>query len=174
VLSARPLLALAATAWILLLVAAPSAALGVPLSGVTYAVSSFVCHQRPERSFHLAGAQLPVCARCFGLYVAAAAGALAALAMAAARPCARHGGRAADDNPWRGASALREVRAAIVLSAVPTVLTWSAEAAGWWMPSNLTRFAAALPLGAAVALTVNYVECARRPPNTSRARRTPI
>ena len=39
-----------------------------------------VCHQRPERSFHVAGVQLPVCARCTGLYVSGAAGALAALA----------------------------------------------------------------------------------------------
>lgn len=28
----------------------------------------FFCHQNPERSLHLAGMTLPLCARCFGLY----------------------------------------------------------------------------------------------------------
>lgn len=28
----------------------------------------FFCHQNPERSLHLAGMALPLCARCFGLY----------------------------------------------------------------------------------------------------------
>ena len=37
-----------------------------------YAVGSIVCHQRPERSFHLWGAQMPVCARCTGIYMGAA------------------------------------------------------------------------------------------------------
>jgi uncharacterized membrane protein len=27
------------------------------------------CHQNPERSLHLAGTALPLCARCFGLYL---------------------------------------------------------------------------------------------------------
>jgi uncharacterized membrane protein len=44
------------------------------LAALPYLVGSVVCHQLPERSFHLAGAQLPVCARCTGLYVGAALG----------------------------------------------------------------------------------------------------
>ena len=39
-----------------------------------YAAGSIVCHQIPERSFHIAGVQLPVCARCTGLYAGALAG----------------------------------------------------------------------------------------------------
>ena len=37
-----------------------------------YAIGSLICHQLPERSFHLWGAQLPVCARCTGIYAGAA------------------------------------------------------------------------------------------------------
>ena len=37
-------------------------------------VSSRICHQRPERSFAIAGIQMPVCARCSGLYVSGALG----------------------------------------------------------------------------------------------------
>lgn len=33
-----------------------------------YKVFSFVCHQIPERSFHLAGHKFAVCSRCTGLY----------------------------------------------------------------------------------------------------------
>ena len=33
-----------------------------------YKAFSFVCHQIPERSFHLAGYKFAVCSRCTGLY----------------------------------------------------------------------------------------------------------
>jgi len=41
-----------------------------------YKAFSFVCHQIPERSFHLAGHQFAVCSRCTGLYAGFAAAAL--------------------------------------------------------------------------------------------------
>src|SRR5260221_7816536 len=47
-----------------------------------YGMGSVLCHQRPERSFHLWGVQLPVCARCVGVYAGAALLALAAAARA--------------------------------------------------------------------------------------------
>jgi uncharacterized membrane protein len=150
----RLLLVLATTAWVVLLLAAPLAAFGVPLSGATYAFGSVICHQRPERSFHLGAAQLPVCARCFGLYAGAVLGALAGLK---GRPTSR-----------------ARLRALIVVAAVPTAVTWAAEILGLWFPANATRFAAALPLGAAAAVTVNYVGCAQRRLTGSRAHRTPI
>src|SRR3989442_14005492 len=62
--------------WLALLVAAPAAAFGVPASGFAYALGSLICHQRPERSFDVFAAQMPVCARCIGLYVGAATGAV--------------------------------------------------------------------------------------------------
>src|SRR5215218_4812516 len=76
---------LAAAVWpLLLLISTYLAATGphgnlvyVITAGV-YAAAGIVCHQRPERSFHLWGAQMPVCARCAGLYLGACAAALIA------------------------------------------------------------------------------------------------
>jgi uncharacterized membrane protein len=36
---------------------------------VAYLTGARVCHQQAERSFHVAGRPLPVCARCAGLYL---------------------------------------------------------------------------------------------------------
>ena len=47
------------------------------VSGV-YIAGALICHQRPERSFHVWGVQWPVCARCLGLYAGAAIGAVMA------------------------------------------------------------------------------------------------
>jgi uncharacterized membrane protein len=41
-----------------------------------YKAFSFVCHQIPSRSFHLAGHQFGVCSRCTGLYTGFAVAAL--------------------------------------------------------------------------------------------------
>ena len=41
-----------------------------------FAAGGLVCHQRPERSFFVDGHQLPVCARCTGLYLSGALGIL--------------------------------------------------------------------------------------------------
>ncbi|SRR5258708_3439808 len=99
---------------------------------LVYAAGERVCHQRPDRSFHVGHSQLPVCARCTGLYVSAAAGAVAGL--------------------W-AASSLRGARARriLLLAALPTAFTWTSEMAGLAHPSNLVRAAAALPLGFAAA-----------------------
>ena len=61
--------------------AARGVRLGVRLlvAGV-YAVGSVVCHQLPERSFHLWAAQMPVCARCTGIYAGAAIAAIVGVA----------------------------------------------------------------------------------------------
>lgn len=39
------------------------------LAGDIYKGFSYLCHQLPDRSFHLAGHQFAVCSRCTGLYV---------------------------------------------------------------------------------------------------------
>ena len=151
---ARLLLVLLTAAWIALLLAAPVSALGAPLSALTYGFGSVICHQRPERSFYLGASQLPVCARCLGLYAGAAIGAMAALlAGQVNRP---------------------HLRRLILLAALPTAITWGSELLGLWSPANATRFLAALPLGAAVALTVNYIECARPPRTGPSPPRIPI
>ncbi len=106
-----------------------------PLSrgaALVYAAASAICHQRPERSFNLDGVQLPVCARCLGLYASGAAAALLA------------SGR------WRRrVTAPRAARTTLALAAFPTALTVALEVAGLAAPSNLLRATSALPLGAA-------------------------
>lgn len=42
--------------------------------GKTRLVGYAICHQIPERSFHIDGQQLPLCARCTGIYMGALAG----------------------------------------------------------------------------------------------------
>jgi uncharacterized membrane protein len=98
-------------------------------------IGAFICHQRPERSFFVAGAQLPVCARCTGLYAGAALAVPLALA-AASLP------------------STRRARQVLAVAALPTALTWSLEFAGGIPFSNTARFAAALPLGFAAAWLV--------------------
>jgi uncharacterized membrane protein len=125
-------LTIAASLWTLTLIAAPTAlttpALGVPAATI-YAASSRICHQRPERSFHLDGVQLPVCGRCFGLYLSGALGAIAA---------------------WTSRRRAGErTRIVLMVTAIPTAVTWSMEMAGLAGFSNLSRALAALPLGAA-------------------------
>src|SRR6266436_2188812 len=61
----------------LIVVAPISQAYGHPaIASSIYKTFSFVCHQIPERSFHLAGHQFGVCSRCTGLYAGFAAAAL--------------------------------------------------------------------------------------------------
>jgi uncharacterized membrane protein len=119
--------------WSAILLAAPFAVReggGISTAAaLVYQGASRICHQRPERSFHEAGVQLPVCARCSGLYLAGAIGALAAWTVR------RH-------------PAPRATRTAIVVSAIPTVVTVILELAGIAHPSNSARAFAALPLGA--------------------------
>jgi len=99
-----------------------------------------VCHQRASRSFHLWGVQLPVCARCTGLYAAAPLGAGWALALAQGRA-----GRRRRTNRGR----------LVALAAVPTVVTLALEGLGGAWVSNLIRAIAALPLGGAAAWAVS-------------------
>jgi uncharacterized membrane protein len=125
-------LTIVAVVWTAILVAAPAGLShrmsAAPAAGI-YAASSAICHQRPERSFHLAGMQLPVCARCFALY---AFGAIGALMAWGSRP------RSTD-----------QARAVLAVCAAPTALTWTAEVAGLAAFSNPERAIAALPLGVA-------------------------
>jgi predicted membrane protein DUF2085 len=112
----------------------------------TYAVGSLVCHQRPERSFFLFGIQMPVCARCLGLYVSAALAALGATAMpVTATRVLRIPARARA--PWRSIDSARLMLAA---SSLPTIATLAYEWITGTMPANVIRAASAAPLGAVV------------------------
>lgn len=101
-----------------------------------YAVGAAVCHQRPERSFHLWGRQMPVCARCTGIYLGAAVvGILAVVARIAGT---------------RGFSRASVVALALLPTAATLVYEWTTGV----MPSNTIRCAAGVMLGAAVAWLV--------------------
>lgn len=110
----------------------------------TYAAGALVCHQRPDRSFHLAGVQLPVCSRCTGIYGGALLGLAVWLAWVAIRPAAR----------------LLDARRAITMllvASVPTILTLATGTAGLWDPSNVGRAIAGLPLGLAAGALLGAV-----------------
>jgi uncharacterized membrane protein len=109
-----------------------------------YTVGSVVCHQIPERSFHLLGVQLPVCARCTGLYLGGLTG---LVGWAVWRRMSR---RSAPIDPGRA------VRALLVAGA-PTAFTLATAFAGWWDPSNAGRALIAWPLGTAAGAVVGAV-----------------
>jgi uncharacterized membrane protein len=105
--------------------------LGAPLAlahghpqfaATVYQIFSFVCHQIPERSFHLAGHQFAVCSRCTGLY---AGFALATLCYPLARSLHR------TDTPSR---------LWLFLAVVPLVIDFSLSYFGIWENKHLTRF----------------------------------
>jgi uncharacterized membrane protein len=115
-------------------------------SAVLYVVGGLVCHQRPGRSFHLWGAQFPVCARCAGLYAGSVLGAVLAI-VAGRRRNRRPSGSAAP-------SLALQPRRAILLCAIPTVITLFAE---WLLGTdvgNVARAMAGLPLGAAAVWAI--------------------
>jgi uncharacterized membrane protein len=138
-----PALVGASATWVAALIAAPFAATRAhfwpPLYAfavAVYGVGATICHQLPARSFRLWGAQMPVCARCTGIYVGAALAAVVAAAPADAR--------AGRPGPF-GARSL------LFVAALPSLATLVFEWTTGQAPSNLIRAAAGLPLGAAVA-----------------------
>jgi len=139
------------TGWVALLIAAP--VLPGWAGAVVYGVGSLVCHQIPERSFHFAGFQLPVCARCLGIYLGASAGAGFMWVRASA------GQRFVSLAPVTA-------RRLALIAAMPTLATVALESAGMWYPSNITRAMTGFPLGGMLALvvmsalaTLHYDEC---------------
>ena len=135
-----PGVAATASAWLLLITAAPI--LWIPLAGALYVAGSLICHQVPERSFHMQGSQLPVCARCFGLYAGAALGSAAGAVAFGRRLIA--GWRWSSTTHWIGT----------VVAAIPTLVTLTLEWGLGWQVSNGARATAAVPLGYAVAFVV--------------------
>jgi uncharacterized membrane protein len=134
----------AATAWSIGVVMAPlvasrplsqASSAGYAFALLVYAAGSVICHQRPERSFHLLGAQMPVCARCAGIYAGAAVAAIVVWSRAIPR----------SSRFDRGAGR------ALLVAALPTAVTVAYEWTSGQAPGNWTRLVSGVPLGAAVA-----------------------
>ncbi|HXT62279.1 MAG TPA: DUF2085 domain-containing protein [Pyrinomonadaceae bacterium] len=105
-------------------------------SSAIYQAFSFLCHQIPERSFHLAGEQFAVCSRCTGLY---AGFALATLSYPLFRSLRR------TDTPriiW------------LFASAVPLAVDFSLTYFGIWQNNHFTRFTTGVLFGAVAAIFV--------------------
>jgi uncharacterized membrane protein len=97
------------------------------VTAVVYGAGALLCHQRSDRSFSLRRTQMPVCARCTGLYLA---GALCAIAAWLGRP----------REP-------RRARLLLMMAAGPMAVSVGLEWAGLVAGSNLLRAASALPAG---------------------------
>jgi uncharacterized membrane protein len=143
-----------AALWFCLLVTAPL--LPAPLAAFVYGFGSLICHQRPERSFWLAASQLPVCARCLGIYAGIVAGAATA--------------------PVLGL--VRRPRLPIVLATIPAIASLVAEWSGLGTPSNAIRAITGLIAGSVIAAivlaTLHYERCEPPRPNAPRQPPTPI
>jgi uncharacterized membrane protein len=136
-----PTLAGLSTGWAVAIGAAPKAGLGsgagAVAAGLVYLVGAVVCHQRPERSFHIDGVQLPVCARCTGLYLGGALGVVMWLIWRSLR---RRPPIAIDP---------RRAGVALLIASAPTAITVATASVGLWDLSNAGRAMLALPMGVA-------------------------
>ena len=141
----------ASTAWLAMIPLAafaasrPSAASSIyGLAVGIYAVGHFVCHQLPARSFHLWGAQLPVCARCTGVYLGAAVTAITL-------------GLSHDLSAEARSAKVERARLVLLVALIPTAATLVFEWTTGVTPANWIRALAGLPLGAAVAWAIGMV-----------------
>src|SRR5215471_18385969 len=138
------LLSITALAIVGLILAAPVArAANHPgLATAIYRTFSFVCHQIPERSFHLAGYQFAVCSRCTGIY---AGFAVAAVVYPLMRSLSR------TDTPSRFW---------LILAAVPLAVDFSLGYFSIWPNTELSRFltGALLSSVAAVFIVPGFIE----------------
>ena len=106
------------------------------LTAFVYMAGSIVCHQIPERSFHINGVQFPVCARCTGLYVGGLVGVMLWLLRR------------------DRAMTTKAARVALVGAAIPTMFTLVTAQLAWWDPMNAVRAGLAAPLGVVVGAVV--------------------
>jgi uncharacterized membrane protein len=110
-----------------------------------FSIGAVICHQLPERSFYWAGSQLPVCARCTGLYASAAIGLLAWISIRLVRG-------------WRPFALQPRVAVRwLTIAALPTAVSYAAGITGVWDGSNITRALHAVPLGAIAGAIVAAV-----------------
>jgi uncharacterized membrane protein len=136
----------AALTWAALLVVTPwlasrthASPMASALILAVYAIGSLVCHQLPERSYHLWAEQMPVCARCAGIYFGAVTGVIASVCRTGTV-----GARAR----------LLAPRVILALAVTPTLVTLVSEWITGDMPPHAIRAAAGVPIGLVVAWLV--------------------
>lgn len=145
---ALPLAALAASA------PHPSSAVYL-LSLFVYLTGSLLCHQLPERSFHLWGAQMPVCARCTGIYAGAAiAAVIATLTAGVVRRTSSGPQRFLGAAPRATREGGSRATLGLAVAVLPTVLTLVYEWTTSQTPANWIRAAAGAPIGVVAAWIV--------------------
>jgi uncharacterized membrane protein len=108
----------------------------IAFAATIYKTFSYLCHQIPERSFHLAGHPFAVCSRCTGLY---AGFAFATLALPLVRSLKQ------TDTPrviW------------LFLSAVPLAIDFGLTYFGVWENNHFTRVTTGALFGAVAAIYV--------------------
>ena len=124
--------------WVGLIVAAPllMQAGFTALSADIYYAFGFICHQLPERSFHLHDDKLAVCARCFGVYTGVFLGLLF--------------------YPFfRSLDNIEPLpRVWLILALFPLAVDWGLTFFGIWENTHLTRFLTGALLGAACAVYI--------------------
>ncbi|HEX6190620.1 MAG TPA: DUF2085 domain-containing protein [Pyrinomonadaceae bacterium] len=121
-----------------------------------YQAFSYLCHQIPERSYHLAGHPFAVCSRCTGLY---AGFAFATLGLPLVRSLKR------TDTPhviW------------LLLSVVPLTIDFGLTYFGVWENNHFTRVTTGALFGAVAAIYVvpGLIELSSNVANRLRAART--
>lgn len=90
---------------------------------------SYICHQMPERSFYIAGEQLAVCSRCFGVYLGLLTGFIS-------YPF------------WRPIDEIEPLpRFWLFLALIPIGVDWSLTFFGIWENTHFTRLLTGLILG---------------------------
>ena len=155
-------------AWAALLLLAPLVASrprasegGAALVLAVYGIGSLLCHQLPARSYRIWSAQMPVCARCAGIYFGAAIAAILAVAPLKRRPTSGAVGahRSGGDDLYgavvgRRFSGANGSRMALVMAVVPTLATLVYEWTTGDVPAHWIRTAAGVSIGAVAAWLV--------------------
>ena len=124
--------------WVFVIVLAPIAAANnlENVSSPIYSFFSYLCHQIPERSFHIENHSFAVCSRCFGVYFGLFAGFIIYLffrSIEETEPLPRI---------W------------LFLSLVPIAIDWLLGVFGIWENTFLSRFFTGMILGIACAVFI--------------------
>lgn len=121
--------------WVSLIPIAPVAKINglAAIATPIYHFFAYICHQLPERSFHIGSEHFGVCSRCFGVYFGLFLG-------FAVYPL------------WRTIDDVEPLaRFWLFLSLIPIVVDWSLTMFGVWENTQVSRLVTGLILGFACA-----------------------